>query len=145
MSLAQWYVSRGRIDRSTWWLRYTLPLVLLSLLATVTDLAFGYTEWAEVASTDASFLSAYDTGPFVTVVGFLTLVPSISSTVTRLHDRGLSAWWLMVALVPIVGVIVLLVMAGFLRGDGGPNRYGPPTRPPQELAGDPLYPPPHWS
>ena len=145
MSLAQWYVSRGRIDRSTWWLRYTLPLVLLSLLSTVTDLAFGYTEWAELASTDASFLSAYDTGPFVTVVGFLTLVPSISSTVTRLHDRGLSAWWLLVALVPIVGVIVLLVMTGFLRGDGGPNRYGPPPRAPQEPAGDPLYVPPTWS
>jgi uncharacterized membrane protein YhaH (DUF805 family) len=145
MSLLQWYVSRGRINRSTWWLQYTLPLLLLSLLGTAADLAFGYIAWTDLMATDASFLTTYDTGPFTTLVAVLTIVPSISSTVTRLHDRGHSAWWLLLALVPFVGVIALLVITGFLRGDGGPNRYGPPTRPPQELAGDPLYPPPHWS
>jgi uncharacterized membrane protein YhaH (DUF805 family) len=45
--------------------------------------------------------------------------------VARLHDRGHSAWWLLWILLPLVGVIVLLVQNGFLRGDGGPNRYGP--------------------
>ena len=144
MTLAQWYVSRGRIDRSTWWLRYTLPLVLLSLLATLTDLAFGYTEWADLVPADGS-LGTASSGPFVTVVALLTFVPSVSSTVTRLHDRGHSAWWLLLALVPLVGVVALLVITGFLRGDGGPNRYGPPPRAPQEPSGDQLYVPPSWS
>ena len=62
-----------------------------------------------------------------TAISLLTVVPSISSTVARLHDRGHSAWWLLWFLLPLVGVIVLLVQNGFLRGDGGPNKYGPPT------------------
>jgi uncharacterized membrane protein YhaH (DUF805 family) len=145
MTLMQWYVSRGRINRSTWWLHYTLPLLLLSMLATAADLAFGYIVWADVVATSATLMSTYDAGPFTTLVAVLTIVPSISSTVTRLHDRGHSAWWLLLFLVPFVGVIALFVITGLLRGDGGPNRYGPPTRPPQQLAGDPLYPPSHWS
>jgi uncharacterized membrane protein YhaH (DUF805 family) len=144
MSLLEWYVSRGRINRSTWWLRYALPIVLLSLLGTAADLAFGYTTLPDLVATDASFTTAYNTGPFATFVALLTFVPSISSNVTRLHDRGHSAWWLLLALVPLFGVIALLVMIGFLRGNGGPNRYGPPQVPPQ-AAGDPLYPPPHWT
>jgi uncharacterized membrane protein YhaH (DUF805 family) len=146
MSLLEWYVSRGRINRSTWWLRYTLPLLLLSLLGTAADFAFGYSSLAQMtATTDASFVTAWDTGPFATAVGALTIVPSISSTVTRLHDRGHSAWWLLIAFVPLFGVLVLFVMTGFLRGNGGPNRYGPPPMPPHAAAGEPLYPPPHWT
>ena len=145
MSLLEWYVSRGRINRSTWWLRYALPIVLLSLLGTAADLAFGYTTVPDLVATDASFTTAYDTGPFATVVALLTFVPSISSNVTRLHDRGHSAWWLLLAFVPLVGVVVLLVMIGFLRGNDGPNRYGPPQLPPHAAAGEPLYPPPHWT
>ena len=145
MSLLEWYVSRGRINRATWWLHYTLPLLLLSLLGTAADFAFGYSTLSDVMATDASFLTTYDTGPFATVVALLTIVPSISSTVTRLHDRGHSAWWLLITFVPLVGVLALLVITGFLRGDAGPNRYGPPQQPPQAAAGEPLYPPPHWN
>ena len=66
-----------------------------------------------------------------TAISLLTVVPSISSTVARLHDRGHSAWWLLWFLLPLVGVIVLLIQNGFLRGDGGPNKYGPATGQPQ--------------
>ena len=144
MSFGQWYVSRGRITRRTFWLYYVLPLFVFSLVASVIDVALGFSA-VETTTTSTSASAFYGIGPVAGVVGLLTLVPSISSTVTRLHDRGHSAWWLLLGLVPFFGVIALLVITGFLRGDGGPNRYGPPTRPPQELAGDPLYPPPHWS
>jgi len=116
MSLLEWYVSRGRINRSTWWLRYALPIVLLSLLGTAADLAFGYTTVPDLVATDASFATAYNTGPFATVVAVLTFVPSISSNVTRLHDRGHSAWWLLLALVPefvvFVGWVLYAIAAG---------------------------------
>ena len=59
------------------------------------------------------------------LVYLLTAVPSISSSVTRLHDRGHSAWWLLFGLLPLVGAIVLLVQY-CLPGEGGPNPYGPP-------------------
>jgi uncharacterized membrane protein YhaH (DUF805 family) len=142
MSLAQWYVSRGRIDRTTWWLTYTVPLLGLSLLAIAVDLVFGYTTWVELSAVTSG---RYEAGPFATVVAVLTVVPSVSSTVTRLHDRGLSGWWFLLVLLPLVGVPALLVLTGFLRGDGGPNRYGPPPRALPAQVDDPLYPPSSWS
>lgn len=52
------------------------------------------------------------------------LVPSLAVAVRRLHDVGRSGFWLLVYLVPLVGIIALLVF--FLTdGDRGPNRFGP--------------------
>jgi uncharacterized membrane protein YhaH (DUF805 family) len=69
------------------------------------------------------------------VLGFVyslaVLVPSIAVGVRRLHDTGRSGWWILIGLVPLVGLIVLIV---FFAGQGhpGPNQYGPP--PPTEPA-----------
>ena len=127
MSLLQWYVSRGRINRATFWLHYVLPIVGLGLLALFADLAFVFTDIASLAAT-TSVGGTSDLGLFSTLVSLLTIVPSISSNVTRLHDRGHSAWWLLWALVPFVGGIVLLVTLCFLPGEPGLNRYsGPPA------------------
>jgi hypothetical protein len=41
MGLGEWYLRRGRIDRRTWWLHYTLPIFGLSLLANLADAALG--------------------------------------------------------------------------------------------------------
>ena len=143
MGLGEWYVRRGRINRTTWWLHYTLPIAGLGLLANVADAALGYPVFSTTVDTSSAW--AYLGGPLTTVISLLTIVPSISSTVTRLHDRGHSAWWLLLVFVPLVGVPALLVITGFLRGDGGPNRYGPPLRAPQQPTGDSLYVPPSWS
>ncbi|SDF65065.1 DUF805 domain-containing protein [Klenkia brasiliensis] len=126
MSLGSWYLSRGRIDRPTFWLKYFLPLAVLGIVASVLDVAlFGGEATATTTSTSASV--SFDTGgPITLVVTLLTLVPSISSAVTRLHDTGRSAWWLLIALVPIAGFIVLIVFWA-LAGDAQPNKYGPPT------------------
>jgi len=40
----------------------------------------------------------------------------------RFHDRGKSAWWVLIAFVPLIGFLEL----GMLPGDPGPNTYGPP-------------------
>lgn len=42
----------------------------------------------------------------------------------RFHDRGKSAWWCLIALVPFVGWIWILIDAGILEGMHGPNHYG---------------------
>ena len=135
----QWYLRRGRIDRRTWWLHYTLPLAVLALLAFLADLSVGNTHLADVAAGASPY------GPVVLVVALLTAPASISASACRLHDRGMPAWWLLLALVPYLGGLALLVLNGFLRGDGGPNRYGPPTGPPRAPAEQPLYPPTSWS
>jgi len=42
----------------------------------------------------------------------------------RFHDRGKSAWWCLIGLVPFVGWIWILIDAGILEGMRGPNHYG---------------------
>ena len=52
------------------------------------------------------------------------LVPSLAVAVRRLHDTNKSGWWLLIALVPVVGAIILLVFY-LLDSDRGTNNYGP--------------------
>ena len=131
MTFSDWFVARGRISRQTWWLRYQLPIVGLAILAALADASFGYPVFS--GAPDQGVVE-YMGGPVSTAIGLLTLVPCISSTVARLHDRGHSAWWLLWLLVPLGGPLVLLTQNGFLRGDGGPNRYGPAPGVPAPLS-----------
>lgn len=130
MTFGQWYLRRGRITRRTWWLHYSLPLTLLSLLASLADTALGFGDVARFGG-PAPQPEMATGGPVAVLIVLLTIVPSISSTVSRLHDRGHSAWWLAWTFLPVAGTIVLFLQTGFLRGDGGPNRYGPPPAPGQ--------------
>ncbi len=56
------------------------------------------------------------------------LLPSITVMVRRLHDLDRSAWFLLVALIPAVGLIILVVVLA-LPGTTGSNRYGAPRMP----------------
>ena len=133
MSFGQWYLRRERIGRRTYWLHYTLPIAGLALLAGLADGAFGYP--GLVPTAPATGVVDWFGGPLSLVIAVASFVPSISSSVTRLHDRGHSAWWLLWCVVPLVGAIVLLMQIGLLRGDGGPNRYGPPEGRPVQPEG----------
>lgn len=62
------------------------------------------------------------------IIGLLyelaVFLPSLAVGIRRLHDTGRSGWWLLIALVPLVGGIILLV---FCATEGQPetNKYGP--------------------
>jgi len=45
--------------------------------------------------------------------------------VKRLHDRGQSAWWLAIVIVPLLGPLWLLFILVFRKGSPGENQYGP--------------------
>jgi uncharacterized membrane protein YhaH (DUF805 family) len=60
--------------------------------------------------------------------GLAMIIPSLSVSVRRLHDINRTGWWVLIALVPIVGVIVLLVFHA-TAGDPGGNQYGYPPEP----------------
>jgi len=51
------------------------------------------------------------------------LIPGLAVSVRRLHDTERSGWWLLIALVPLIGAIVLLV---FMVQDSkaGSNKFG---------------------
>ena len=52
------------------------------------------------------------------------LLPSIGVAIRRLHDSDRSGWWMLIALIPVLGVIVLIVFL-VLEGTSGSNQYGP--------------------
>jgi uncharacterized membrane protein YhaH (DUF805 family) len=57
------------------------------------------------------------------IVALGLLIPSLAVSVRRLHDTDRTGWWLLLYLVPIVGVIVLIVFF-VQRGTPGANRFG---------------------
>ncbi|MCA9185987.1 MAG: DUF805 domain-containing protein [Pirellulaceae bacterium] len=57
------------------------------------------------------------------VYSLAMLVPGIAVTVRRLHDTGRSGWWILVALVPVVGPLALLVIL-CLDSQPGTNQFG---------------------
>ncbi|MET9932783.1 MULTISPECIES: DUF805 domain-containing protein [unclassified Streptomyces] len=58
------------------------------------------------------------------VYALAVLLPSLGVSVRRLHDTGRSGWWILIALVPLVGGIILLVF-NCLEGEQQQNAYGP--------------------
>jgi uncharacterized membrane protein YhaH (DUF805 family) len=124
--LTQYVTFSGRARRSEYWW-FVLFNSLIGLAATLID-------------------DALNTGVFSLVVGLGLLLPGLAVGVRRLHDSGHSAWWLLIALVPLAGAIVLLV---FLCTDSepGPNRFGPsPKEAPAEhvWSQQPPAVPPTW-
>jgi len=65
--------------------------------------------------------------PFIMFFFLLTLVPSFSVLVRRLHDTNKSGWWLFLQLVPIIGPIAMLVFT-VQETYTGTNQYGPDPR-----------------
>jgi uncharacterized membrane protein YhaH (DUF805 family) len=58
------------------------------------------------------------------IYGLLVLIPSLAVGVRRLHDTGRSGWWLLIALIPFIGAIILIVFM-VLDSEPGDNKYGP--------------------
>ncbi|EUJ44463.1 DUF805 domain-containing protein [Listeria riparia] len=57
------------------------------------------------------------------LLGLIVLLPMISLGVRRLHDTDKSGWFILMALIPLVGWIIMLVFY-CTAGDRGTNRFG---------------------
>ncbi len=66
------------------------------------------------------------------IYALAALVPNLAVDVRRLHDIGKSGWWLLIAIVPIVGAIILIVWWA-TDGQPGDNQYGPNPKSPAFL------------
>ena len=63
-------------------------------------------------------------------------LPALSVQVRRFHDRNMSGWWLLLlyvlSVVPYLGSVagIAMLVITVLKGDVGPNKFGPdPLRP----------------
>ena len=109
---------RGRIGRARFWLLQVLQLMIFLVLAVALGAAVDLTG---VRHLDESVTLQVAASGVVA----LDFALGLSLYVRRFHDLGKSAWWLLVMLIPFVGFIYGVIVCGFVRGDHGPNRYGP--------------------
>jgi len=115
MDFKQFYLSAdGRVNRKQWWLYLILPLFILSIIASIIDAATGHDPQQGL-------------GPVTAIFSLLVLYPSIVVYIKRFHDRDKSGWWVLIALIPIIGAIWLLIECVFLKGTPGPKRFGRPV------------------
>jgi uncharacterized membrane protein YhaH (DUF805 family) len=50
------------------------------------------------------------------------IIPGIAAGVRRLHDTSKSGWFLLLGLIPVVGLIILIVF--WVQPSDGPNEWG---------------------
>jgi len=100
----------GRARRAEYWWFY-LFVIIAFVIASILDSLLGF----------GGSVGPY--GILSAILGLAMLVPSLAAGVRRLHDTDRSGWWLLIALIPLVGAIVLLVFY-VSEGTRGDNRFG---------------------
>ena len=132
MPLRRYADFTGRSRRKEYWM-YVLFLIIVFIVLGMLDSALGLGGSSSSSmSTSGERIggAASMHGGVLTIIAWLaTLVPSIAVGIRRLHDTDRSGWWLLIALIPLIGGIVLLVFT-VLEGTRGPNRFGPDPKEP---------------
>lgn len=102
----------GRARRSEYWYFVLFNLLISFCLGFVGGFISGLTGAGENLAMGVAYLYA-----------LATLLPSIAVGVRRLHDIGMSGWWILLGLVPIAGIVLLVFFCK--DGQPGENQYGP--------------------
>ena len=102
--LSKYAEFNGRARRSEYWY-FVLINILISVVIYILDIGIG------------SF------GALGIIYSLGILIPSLAVGVRRLHDIDRSGWYLLLAFIPFIGVVILLV---FMAQDSiaGENQYG---------------------
>ena len=102
-AVKKYAVFSGRSRRKEYWL-FMLFYMILNAVAMLIDGAMGIVI-------------------LQLIVGLGLLIPSIAVSVRRLHDRDKSGWWILLGIIPLIGIIIIFVwFCG--RGTVGENRFG---------------------
>ena len=100
---------KTRSRRSEYWY-FSLFLILLGIATGLADQLVFSTETTDI-------------GPLNGIASLATLIPSFSVSVRRLHDIERSGWFLLLALIPIIGWIILIYWM-CQPGTSGQNEFG---------------------
>ena len=94
----------GRLGRAGFWLRNVVALPICLFVCISADSTIGPAAGLVAAALTTLFL--------------------VSTWGRRLHDRGRSAWWLLLTAVPVLGALALIVDCAFLASREGAQRFG---------------------
>ena len=109
----------GRVNRKTY-AASSFGISVLYVVGVVACVAIALTGWTEPAIAMLMLLLFV----FVPFAGWLFIATSSK----RLHDQGMSAWWLLMTIVPFGGPVLSLLCL-LAPGTAGPNRHGPEPGP----------------
>lgn len=98
----------GRINRAKWWLGLVILWVVEGIILAI----------FRPGGADPNY-TVYS------LIGLVFLWPSLAIAIKRFHDRDKSGWWVLIAVIPIIGFFWILIELGILEGTAGPNQYGP--------------------
>jgi uncharacterized membrane protein YhaH (DUF805 family) len=108
-SLGQFFLSpHGRISRSQYWLKWFLPMFIVSIVIEI--IAF-------------SVLTPDVAAVVLSIYVLLLVWPSLALYIKRAHDRDRPWPFILLFLVPILNIWPLVEL-WFLRGTAGANRFG---------------------
>lgn len=111
---------QGRVSRRHYWEWFLLPQAMAAGIA--------WTAW------DKPWVREILANPWMQGgLALIALWSHLAVMAKRWHDRGRSAWFVLLPLFPLAGAIWTVVECGFIRGERGDNDYGPdpiPFRPP---------------
>ncbi|MFT6909777.1 MAG: uncharacterized membrane protein YhaH (DUF805 family) [Oleiphilaceae bacterium] len=108
-AVKKYAVFNERARRKEYWY-FVLFNILVSIALTLIDALTGS-------------LNAEGIGLLSGIYSLAMFIPSIAVGVRRLHDTGRSGWWILIVLVPLIGIIALII---FFALDSTPedNKYG---------------------
>ena len=96
---------KGRARRKEYWM-FALFYSIFSIAAMLIDAIL----WEELPI-------------FETLFDLFIFIPYLAVCIRRLHDTGNSGWWVIIALIPIIGTIWLLVLV-CSNSEPGTNEWG---------------------
>lgn len=116
--LSNYATFQGRAPRAEFWWWALAMFILFAILSLIDGILIAPLLGFSAFSEDAG-------QPISTLVSLALLLPSLALAARRLHDIGRSGWWLLLALVPLIGSLVLLYF--YVQPSDGENAYGAPN------------------
>ena len=110
----------GRARRKEYWM-FLLFIILFSILISILDSLLGTNYELKLPSLGENALKF---GYLGMAFSLATFFPSLAVIIRRLHDINKSGWWIVVALIPCVGIFPFLYFM-VKAGDTGDNQFGP--------------------
>ncbi|MBK5931727.1 DUF805 domain-containing protein [Halochromatium salexigens] len=109
--LRKYTVFTGRSRRKEYWYYFLINFLIITALLIIDDM---------LGTLDPEAGMGLLSGLYALAV----LLPGLAVAVRRLHDTGRTGWWVLIALIPIVGPIILIFFLIQESVDGA-NQYGP--------------------
>ncbi len=108
--LKKYAVFNGRARRKEYWYFLLFSILISLALAFVDDMLGTFSAKAGLGLLGGIYFLA-------------VMIPGLAVSVRRLHDTSRSGWWVLIALIPFIGSIILLIFT-VLDSTPGENAYG---------------------